>query len=65
MFGVKGQPFTESFEWGRWSRSARDLRAQGATEVMTDAEAARRGYQVRRAKAYALHEAQSKARSAK
>ena len=29
MIGVKGVPFTASFEWARWSNSARDLRAQG------------------------------------
>ena len=53
MIGVKGVPFTESFEWVRWSRSVKELKRAGATEVLTDDEAKRRGYVVAAAKAEA------------
>ncbi len=50
MIGVKGVPFTPSFQWVRWSRSASELRKAGADEIFTDAEAARRGFVVKAAK---------------
>lgn len=59
MIGVKGVPLTASFQWARWSNSARSLRSQGATEVLTDAEAAKRGFVVKAAKAHALSQAKS------
>lgn len=59
MIGVKGVPLTASFQWARWSNSARDLRAQGATEILTDAQAAKRGYAVKAAKAYARSQSKS------
>lgn len=50
MIGIKGQPFTDSFEWVRWSRSAKELKKAGANEVLTDDEAKRRGFVVAAAK---------------
>lgn len=50
MIGVKGVPFTDSFEWVRWSKSAKELKQAGATEILTDTEAKRRGYVVAAAK---------------
>lgn len=50
MIGIKGVPLTASFEWARWSKSKVDLQRQGADEIITDAEARRRGYVVAAAK---------------
>lgn len=53
MIGVKGVPFTSSFHWVKWSRSAKELKAMGADEIISDKEAQRRGYVVRAAKSAA------------
>ncbi len=56
MIGIKGIPFTDSFEWIRWSRSAKELKSQGATEILTDEEARVKcgDHCVRIAKTYAM-----------
>lgn len=59
MIGIWGKPFEDSFAV-RWSESAKQLKAQGAGEVITDAEAKRRGYVVQAAKAHALSQRKSK-----
>ncbi len=50
MIGVKGVPLTESFAWVKWRRTAAELKALGADEIISDAEAKKRGYVVRAAK---------------
>jgi hypothetical protein len=57
MIGLRGEPFSDSFEWGRWWRTKSELLAMGATEILTDEEAKRRGIPVRQAREYAESQA--------
>lgn len=54
MIGVKGEPFTDSFDWVKWRRSEKELRELGADRILTDEQASDEGFVVRAAKSFYL-----------